>query len=239
MKNLAIIPARSGSKGLKHKNIKVFAGIPLLTHTIIAAQKSQIFDEIMVSTDSSKYKEVAIRYGANVPFLRTLGNSQDKSSTWDSVKEVIQNYEISGVHFDNIVLLQPTSPLRDYIEIQSAYSLFMEKKADFIASVCEVDHSPLLQNVLSDNLSLYQFIKSNDVNLPRQTLQKYYRLNGAIYIVKYNHLFSDSVLYSKNSFAYIMDKEKSIDIDDEIDFSIAEFLMCRNTEHVLSERKIK
>jgi CMP-N,N'-diacetyllegionaminic acid synthase len=230
MKNLAIIPARSGSKGLQHKNIKKFAGIPLLAHTIIAAQKSKIFDEIMVSTDSSEYKYIAMSYGAKVPFLRSSKNSQDNSSTWNSVKEVLIKYKRSGVTFDNIFLLQPTSPLRDFIHIQSAFNLFIEKKADFVASVCELDHSPLLQNVLLNDLSLHQFIKANDVNLPRQSLQKYYRLNGAIYIITYNHLFSDTYLYNNNSFAYIMSKEKSIDIDDEIDFLIAEFLMNRNSK---------
>lgn len=98
MNNLAIIPARSGSKGLKNKNIKLLDGKPLLAYTIEAAIDSGVFDEVMVSTDSEEYAKIAIEYGAKVPFLRSQENSKDTSSSWDVVFEVLEFYRHQGKH---------------------------------------------------------------------------------------------------------------------------------------------
>lgn len=96
VKNMAIIPARSGSKGLKDKNIKLMNGKPLLSYTIVAAKESGMFDEIMVSTDSQKYADIAIQYDARVPFFRSAENSSDTASSWDMVLEVLNNYKELG-----------------------------------------------------------------------------------------------------------------------------------------------
>jgi len=112
MKNIAIIPARSGSKGLKDKNIKPLLDIPLLAYSIRAAKDSALFDEIMVSTDSDDYAQIAKDYGASVPFLRSAKTSSDTAGSWDVVTEVLSQYQTSGRYFDTICLLQPTSPLR-------------------------------------------------------------------------------------------------------------------------------
>ena len=109
MKNIAIIPARSGSKGLKDKNIKALNGQPLLKYSIDAAISSRIFDEIMVSTDSSHYAEIAKVCGASVPFLRSAENSEDKASSWNVVIEVLNYYKQIGQTFDTFCLLQPTN----------------------------------------------------------------------------------------------------------------------------------
>lgn len=105
MKNLAIIPARSGSKRLKDKNIKLLNGKPLLAYTIESARESGLFDEIMVSTDSEKYAEIARQWGANVPFLRSYELSNDTASSWDVVKDVIIRYKNLGFEFDTVALL--------------------------------------------------------------------------------------------------------------------------------------
>ena len=107
MKNLAVIPARSGSKGLKDKNIKELCGKPLLAYSIAAAQKSKIFDKIHVSTDSEIYKKIAVEYGADVPFLRTAEMSSDIATMWDAMKYVINEYRKCGEVFDTITILQP------------------------------------------------------------------------------------------------------------------------------------
>ena len=112
MKNLAIIPARSGSKGLKDKNIKNLAGKPLLAYAINAAIDSGLYDTVHVSTDSEIYADIAEKNGADVPFLRNAETATDTSSTWDAVKYVLQEYEKQGKTFDVITVLQPTSPLR-------------------------------------------------------------------------------------------------------------------------------
>ncbi|MDO4187957.1 MAG: acylneuraminate cytidylyltransferase family protein [Lachnospiraceae bacterium] len=226
MKNIAIIPARSGSKGLKDKNIKPINGKPLIAYAIESAIQSGVFSTIHVSTDSEEYAEIAKKYGADVPFLRSEEMSSDTASSWDAVKEVIERYKELGMEFDNIVLLQPTSPLRDSDDIKGAYDVFIKNNAKAVVSVCEVDHSPLLSNTLPDNNSLDGFIDCNS-SAPRQKLSKYYRLNGAIYIVNIKFLYDDTFIYRDGSYAYIMDKRKSIDIDDIFDFEMAEFIMSK------------
>ena len=227
MSNIAIIPARSGSKGLKDKNIKELNGKPLLAYSIEAAKKSRLFDEIMVSTDSSKYAEIARIFGANVPFLRSEGNSSDKASSWDVVLEVLSNYLETDQKFDSVCLLQPTSPLRTAKDIANAYKLIESKKADAVTSVCEVDHSPLWTMTLPQSLSLEEF-KKHDSDKPRQLLEKYYRLNGAIYIRKINYSSKGVRLIDANEFAFIMTREHSIDIDTALDFVIAEAIIRNN-----------
>ena len=224
MKNIAIIPARSGSKGLKDKNIKNLCGKPLLSYSIRAAEESKVFDEIMVSTDSERYAAIAKDYGASVPFLRSNATSSDTASSWDTVLEVLDNYiKLKGRSFDNVCLLQPTSPLRTAEDIKKAYTIF-QKAQTAVVSVCEVDHSPLWCNTLPEDNSLDGFIKLSN-NKQRQGIEKYYRVNGAIYFVKVSALFENQFLYRQGSYAYIMDKRTSIDIDDEFDFRMAEFIM--------------
>lgn len=225
MKNLAIIPARSGSKGIPDKNIKKINGRPLIAYTIEAAVQSGLFTEVFVSTDSENYKSIAEGFGASIPFLRPIDLSGDESSSWDVVKEALQRYKEIGIQFDNVVLLQPTSPLRDSTDIQKAYHLFIDKNANMVTSVCEVEHSPLWSNTLDTDLCMYHFINRDLINNPRQKLDTYYRINGAIYIVKVEHLMNSKELYDQQSFAFVMSKEKSVDIDDMFDFKIAERLL--------------
>lgn len=223
MKNIAIIPARSGSKGLKDKNIKLLNNKPLLAYSIEAAIKSEIFDEIMVSTDSSKYAEIAKSYGAEVPFFRDSYLSNDNASSWDVVKDTLLKYKQVGLNFDNVVLLQPTSPLRDFQDIKDSYTLFINKNANTVVSVCEMEHSPLWANTIPDDLSMEKFFESKYNGINRQQINTYYRINGAIYIVNINYLFSNNNIYSKKSYAYFMSKNKSIDIDDIFDFELAKY----------------
>lgn len=157
MNNLAIIPARSGSKGLKDKNIKLLNGKPLIAYSIEAAKKSGIYSHILVSTNSERYGKIAIKYGAEVPFYRSEENASDVASSWDVVKEVLKKYQEMGIEFDTFTLLQPTSPLRKYEDIKKAYELFKEKEAIAVVSVCEMEHSPLWSNTLPENNSLSGF----------------------------------------------------------------------------------
>lgn len=227
MKNLAIIPARSGSKSLKNKNVKLLNGKPLLAYTIEAAKESDLFDEIMVSTDSQEYAEIAKKWRANVPFLRSDELSEDTSSSWDVVKEVIERYKDLGVEFDTVALLQPTSPLRTSYDIIEGYKAMEEKAANFVVGVCEMDHSPLWANTLSEDHSMENFISPEVVKMPRQSIPTYYRINGALYIVRVDHLMKSSDIYADRSFASVMRKENSVDIDDQMDFTIAEVLMSK------------
>ena len=126
MKHLAVITARSGSKGLKDKNIKLLEGKPLLVYSIEAAEQSGKFDCIHVSTDSEKYAQIAREHGADVPFLRDAALATDTAGTWDVLRAVVQQYAAIGQQFDTITLLQPTSPLRDAADIKMAFEIFEE-----------------------------------------------------------------------------------------------------------------
>lgn len=225
MKSIAVIPARSGSKGLKDKNIKALAGKPLLAYTVEAALESGRFDIVHVSTDSSLYADIAKKYGADVPFLRGADISTDTASTWDVVRFVLKEYEKSGFLFGTVSVLQPTSPLRTSEDIKDAFRFFEKKKAKMISSVCEMEHSPLWSNTLPEDLSMADFEKEEAAFIPRQAQPTYYRENGAIYILKTDHLFHANNIYKDGCYAYIMEQGHSVDIDGEMDFHMAEFLM--------------
>ncbi len=227
MRNIAIIPARSGSKGLKNKNIKELNGKPLLAYTIEAALKSELFEEIMVSTDSEEYGDIARNYGANVPFLRSQKNASDSASSFDMIDEVLENYESKSIVFDSFCLLQPTSPLRNSKDIIKAYQLFEDKEAFSIVSMCELEHPIAWCGELREGLSIDGFIKTDNGNR-RQEQKKSYRPNGAIFIADIKEYTTEHNLYRKGGYAYIMPQVRSIDIDTELDFKIAEFLMREN-----------
>lgn len=227
MKNLAIIPARSGSKGLKDKNIKELCGKPMIAYSIEAALNSEKFDMVYVSTDSEDYASIAMKYGAQVSFLRAESLSGDQIGTWDVVKDVVDCFEKMGQYYDSITLLQPTAPLRDAQDIINGFQLFVEKSASAVIGVCEMEHSPLWGNTLENNLCMNNFIRQDLVQIPRQQLPTYYRVNGALYLIRRERLEKMQELYDSKCFAYIMQRDHSIDIDDEIDFKIAEALLCR------------
>lgn len=221
-KILAIIPARSGSKGLKDKNIKMMNGKPLIAYTIEAAQNSKIFEDIIISTDSEKYAEIAKKYGGSVPYLRDKKLANDNAKSSDVILDILNRVEKK---YDSFILLQPTSPLRTEKNIIEAYEIYLEKKANSVVSVCEMEHSPLWANILTEERRMDSFLKGIAVNRNRQELEIYYRINGALYIANVEYFKKYQDFYYKDSYAYIMEKENSIDIDDELDFKIAEHLI--------------
>ena len=122
-------------------------------------------------------------------------------------------------------MLQPTSPLRTSNDIIEGYNVIEVKEANFVVGVCEMDHSPLWANTLPEDLSMENFIRQEVVKMPRQSIPTYYRINGALYIVKVDYLMRTPDIYGDRSFASVMKKENSIDIDDQMDFTIAEVLI--------------
>ena len=225
MKSIAIIPARSGSKGLPDKNILPLCGKPLLAYSIEAAQQSGKFDAIHVSTDSEKYAKIARQYGADVPFLRSAEMSSDTASSWDTVREVLSRYAERGQQFDYVMLLQPTSPLRTAEDISSAFCL-LDTETINVVSVTEVDHPVQWCFPLPKNQSLDEFAKSPYNAMRRQELTPYYRENGAVYLVRTERMADPSYdLYADHCRALIMPRERSIDIDTKTDFAIAEALL--------------
>ena len=196
-----------------------------MVYTIEAAINSKIFDEVFLSTDSEEYAKIGREWGASIPFLRSEELSSDTASSWDVVKDTLLKYQIKGMEFDTVALLQPTSPLRNCEDIINGYEQMKIRNANAIVSVCETDHSPLWCNTLPEDNSLRKFLNRDLIGKPRQCLPTYYRLNGALYIIKTNYLQNTDNIYEEKCYAVVMSKQNSIDIDDEMDFKIAEVLM--------------
>ncbi len=231
MKTIAVIPARSGSKGLKDKNIRLLCGKPLIAYSIEAALDSELFDTIHVSTDSQLYADIAKSYGADEPFLRDEITSGDDVSSWDVVREVLQKYKEIGKGFDLCFLLQPTSPMRTAEEIKNAFRLFQEENALSLTSVTEVEHPVQWCFKLDDTYAMKDFAISPFKDCRRQELEKYYRENGALYIVRTEDIIDPAFnFYTDKCFAYVMDRMKSIDIDSLQDFVVAETIMKMQSE---------
>ena len=231
-KRIAIIPARSGSKGLVDKNIKYFNGKPLIAYSIECALESKMFDKVFVSTDSQKYANIAIEYGADASFLRSEVNSGDSAGSWDVVREVVDHFQSLGDFYEEIMLLQATSPLRKIEDIENAFDLFYKKNANAVVSVTKCDHSPIWCNTLPEDLSMDNFERKEFKNMPRQLLPIYYRYNGAIYLVTAEELQNKEKMFEKGCYAYVMEQKRSIDIDTELDFIIAETLMTAMQKQV-------
>ncbi|WP_434341253.1 cytidylyltransferase domain-containing protein [Motilimonas cestriensis] len=221
---LAVIPARGGSKRLPRKNVLPLAGKPLIAWSIDAAAKSKYIDNVIVSTDDKEIAAIAEQYGGSVPELRPEHLSTDHATTQSVLFHTLEKY---GADAKIVVLLQPTSPLRTHNNIDEAIELFTEKSAFSVISVTPCEHPPLWANVLPESGSMENFIIENKRS---QELGDYYRLNGAIYIYDVERMLNDgSMSYQEDSFAYKMENENSIDIDNSIDFDMAEFFFRRKS----------
>jgi len=220
---LAIIPARGGSKRLSGKNILNMHGKPLIAWSIEAGLNSKYIDKVVVSSDDAEILSISKRFGAET-IIRPREIADDTSTTFDAIKHTIDNFE----KYDNIVLLQPTSPLRNVAHIDEAIELMDLKGSDAIVSVCLSEHNPLWSGILPDNEDMSYFLSKDIRNKRSQELDAYYRLNGAIYICKTARLAEEETFLIKSDiFAYKMGREYSVDIDEQIDFEFAEFLMER------------
>lgn len=222
MKSIAVIPARSGSKGLPDKNIMDLNGKPLMAYTIDAALKSGCFDEVMVSTDSGYYAEIAKSCGASVPFLRGETTSGDYAGSWDVVREVLLNYAKNDRKFDYVALLQPTSPLRNENDISGVFEMLQNEAVHNVVSVTEVDHPVQQCFRMPPNGSMKEMAQSPYSYARRQDLEPYYRENGAIYLVDAKKIMDkDYNFYADACHGYVMPRERSVDIDIKMDLEIA------------------
>ncbi len=222
---IAIIPARGGSKGIPRKNIKPLAGKPLISWTIIEALKSKYIDNVIVSTEDPEISEISLKYGADVPFLRPKHLATDSAKGIDVYIHAINWFRKKGVSFDIVVVLQPTSPARISEDIDGALNYFLKKNADMVISVCKTEHHPYWAGTLPKDLRMDKFIDSKLMFMNRQDLPVFYRLNGAIEISTSQYLLRNMNALGKNTFAFIMSPDRSIDIDSSIDFEFAELLI--------------
>lgn len=220
---LAFIPARAGSKGIKNKNIVDLKGKPLIAYSIEAAKASYYIDEIIVSTDGENIAQVAMEYGAEVPFLRPKKLASDTSKTVDAVMHLINYLDEKGRGFDVLVLLQPTQPLRTAEDIDEAIRIFFRNGQEALASVSVVDDHPLLIRSISKDGHLKSLLNESST-CRRQDMQEYYRVNGAIYINLISELSLDTS-FNDNAVPYIMEEEHSVDIDEWKDLKLCELYL--------------
>jgi len=226
-KILAIIPARGGSKGLPGKNIKEICGHPLISWTIKQAQKSKFLDACIVSTDDTQIASVSKKYGGVVPFLRPAHLASDTASSFDAVKHTIdflkdnQNRE-----FDYIVLLEPTSPLREDGDIDKMIELIIAESNSFdsLISIGEVNEHPSIVKKIH-NKSLYSFCQNIKQTNRRQDNETAYFPYGVAYIVKTNALLNEKTFYTKKSTFYKIKRYQCYEIDDIYDFLAIENIM--------------
>lgn len=226
-KILAIIPARGGSKGVPRKNIKMLAGKPLVAWTIETALSVQCLDRVILSTDDRQISEIGKQYGADVPFLRPENIAAD-----DTLDMPVYEHALAWLkdneNFcpDIIVWLRPTAPLRIDQDINKALDILITKNPDWVRSVCEVDHHPYWMYKLNDG-RMEAFVEGIQIEhyLRRQLLPPAYRLNGAVEVAWRSTILEKKLLYSGVIEAYIMPPDRSIDIDSEVDFRLAEIYM--------------
>lgn len=224
---LVIIPARGGSKRLPRKNVLDLNGKSLIAWSIEAGLKSNYIDEVMVTTDDDEIAEVSKKYGATVPFKRPEELADDYATRPEVIKHTIEFYQNElGKQFDYLVFLQPTSPLRDEKDIDSAIEFMFGKNADAVVSVCELEYPIHWSGTLPEDKNMSKFLDNVAVQSRSQDLEKYYRLNGAIYICDVQKFLEEGCVFLKeNIYAFEMAQKKSVDIDTRLDFKIAEVLM--------------
>ena len=215
-KILALIPARGGSKGIKNKNIVLLNGNPLISYSIKAALESKYIDETLVTTDSEEIAKISKEYGASVPFMRPVELASDKSKTIDAVLHALKMLIKLGNHFDVLILLQPTQPLRVANDIDGAIELFFEKNLQGVASVSIVEDHPLLMRTIDENGNLHSLLGENST-CRRQEMKNYYKVNGCIYINQIDEI-SEDTSFNDNPIGFVMETFHSVDIDEIKDF---------------------
>jgi len=223
---IAIIPARSGSKGLPGKNIKLLNNKPMIAYTIEAALASSYITKVIVSTDDIEIYEIGLKYGAQHTFLRPSELAQDTSLAVDTYLYTLERLEKEfAYNIDDFIVLQPTSPLRNTADIDNAIAIFYKKNADSVISYCQ-EHHPICWHKYVENDGRLKNIFPESLK-NRQDNQPSYYPNGAIYVFKIQ-LIKQKKYYSDNTFSYLMPRNRSVDVDNLEDFQYVEFLMERN-----------
>ena len=224
---LSIIPARAGSKGLKQKNLKELCGKPLVCWSIDAGLKSKYIDEVMVSTDDLQIAEVAKTYGAKVPFIRPKFLSKDTTPTFDVIEHAVQYYKSElKKEFDYIVLLEPTSPLREIEDIDNSIKKLINSNAQSIVGISKTESQNPSFLVLKNAESYISGYEHPNIEVVRrQNIKSVFFLEGSIYISKTSILLNRKTFYHEKTLGYEIHKFKSFEIDDIYDFVIIEALM--------------
>lgn len=227
MNILVVIPARGGSKGIPGKNIKPLNGKPLIYYTIDAARAIVDDTHICVSTDDDSIVETVENYGLKVPFKRPDYLATDTASTYDVLLHAIHFYEEKGEHFDVVILLQATSPFRSGEHVKEALAFYSEE-IDMVVSVKETDSNPYYICFEEDINGMLQISKGDGHYTRRQDCPPVYEYNGAIYIINPDSLKTKPLNKFSKRKKYVMDKAHSLDLDNMMDWKLAEMIINEN-----------
>ena len=220
MSNLCVIPARGGSKRIPKKNIKSFLGKPIIAYSIEAAIQSKLFTEIMVSTDCQKTAEIALEYGVKVPFIRSKENSNDFATTYDVIKEVIDEYKKDGVNFENICCIYACAPFVTANKLKQAYQELSNKQVDTIFPI--IEYSFPIQRAIKINNGKIKLFNTKYLNTRSQDLEKSYHDSGQFYWMKTEKILKKGKIITNNCSSIIITELEGQDIDTEIDWKLAE-----------------
>ena len=223
-KCLCIIPARGGSKGVLNKNIIDINGQPLISYAIRSAYSSNLFERVIVSTDSFEISKVAKKYKAELPFVRPTDLATDDAKVDDVIVHALKHVEKYDKKYDYVCLLQPTSPLLDVDDIQKAVCLLLEKNADMVISVGKSPIKTCWARELPKDLSMKAFA-DGVYGTNKQCFEDTYFLNGAFYIGKWDIFYNKKNYYEQDTYAYKMSYEKSIDIDTYDDIKLVKYFL--------------
>lgn len=226
-KVLCTICARGGSKGVKNKNIKELCGKPLIAYTIEQAVASELFEHIVISTDSDAIASVAKEYGAEVFFKRSAEMASDTAGKLDVIRDAFVRSEVHYQEtFDYLIDLDATAPLRSVEDIINSFNQLLKNNNDNLITAMPSRRSPyfnLIEVDLNGKVTLSK--KLDGTVLRRQDAPKSYDMNASIYIWKRNAILNENSLFLDSTGLYVMPEERSIDIDNELDFEFVEFLM--------------
>lgn len=220
MSSIAIITARGGSKRIPRKNIKEFCGKPIIAYSIEAAIKSELFDEVMVSTDDEEIKEIAIKYGAKVPFMRSEKTSNDYATTQDVLFEVLEEYKKMGQEFDYLCCLYPTAPFVTAEKLKKSMQMLEETNCDTVIPVVSFSFPPQRAFVINDNQLKYH--QPENALARSQDLQTMYHDCGQYYCLNVARFIEEKKMVMENVKPIIESELEVQDIDNEMDWQLAE-----------------
>lgn len=222
---LAIIPARGGSKAVPRKNLREIAGKPLIAWAIEEGRKSQYIDRLILSSEDAEIIHIAQSWGCEVPFVRPAELARDETP---GIEPVLHALSALPERYDYVVLLQPTSPLRLAEDIDGCVETCLRHQAPTCVTVTEVDHSPFWMYRLDPSRHLAPLIDQKNIPDRRQDSPKVYILNGAVYVAHTAWLQQHRTFLTAETVAHIMPRERSLDVDTELDLKICESLISRN-----------
>lgn len=226
---LAVIPARGGSKGVLRKNIRIAAGKPLIAWSILEAQKSKYVDRLILSSEDEEIISIARQWKCDVPFIRPAELATDDIS---GIEPVLHALRSLPEQYDYVVLLQPTSPLRIAEDIDGCIRRCVLKDSPACVTVTEPDKSPYWMFYINDWERIVPLIQQEKIVLLRQDLKNVYVLNGCVYVAEIDWLLKNKKFITEETVAHVMPKERSIDIDTELDLAFCEFLLKRQGQKV-------